>query len=593
MVLMGAYFTDAINPAALSLGSFQASSHAIGGVSLILPALFPTIWMLAKAFDGIVDIPLASLTDNLKSKFGRRRLPILVCFIPMVLSYAFCWIPIGGTDQQVLNTIWISFWAFVFFTTYTMSLIAFYGSLSTVCVNEGQRTRVSAFKAFFDTISYCLVYALVPLLLSSLKINIDKLVLCLLPVMITMLIPVFMIKEGKKFEEKAIKEGYDIKPLEEEKKVGLFESIKVAFTNKPFIKWCLVNCCSFFGLQIFLVSMNALIDGGMGMNGGQMAILNTCAFAPVPVMLYLFNKLKKKKGIRFAFQSALICFSICIFSFLFGSKFILGDNNVTLQMIIGCVGGVVGSWSISAFFMVPYLIPAQIASIEEKVTGKNISSMLFAVQAFTSSIASAIAGGLVYESIKMLFISKDASGIVWAENITEAAAAFNVAEGSVFNLGLILVPFIVSLFCLLGFFVAFTMPKDYSGESVNKMLNLSKEDIEKLEANEEKEVEKDSLIINIPLWILSGSIFGAIWRYMLLNKHNPFGKQKVLHFIISLLVFPYNGYVMYKLEKNICKQAQEKNINLKDCSLLVLIFGVLGLNIISYIILQKQVNKLN
>ena len=111
--------------------------------------------------------------------------------------------------------------------------------------------------------------------------------------------------------------------------------------------------------------MNTLIDGGMGMDGGQMAILNTCAFAPVPIMLYLFNKVKDRKGIRFAYQTCLISFSVCILSFVLASRFVMGENNVTLQMIIGCVGGVIGSWGIGSFFMMPYLIPAQISSVEE------------------------------------------------------------------------------------------------------------------------------------------------------------------------------------------------------------------------------------
>ena len=134
--------------------------------------------------------------------------------------------------------------------------------------------------------------------------------------MITSIIPLFMIKEGEKFEQKAISEGYDIKPLSEEPHVGIKENIKLTFLNRPFLRWCFVNCCTFFGLQMFLVSMNALICGGMGLSEGQMAILNTCAFAPVPIMLYLFNKMKAKKGIRFTYQTCLISFSICIFSFV-------------------------------------------------------------------------------------------------------------------------------------------------------------------------------------------------------------------------------------------------------------------------------------
>ena len=232
------------------------------------------------------------------------------------------------------------------------------------------------------------------------------------------------------------------------------------------MKWIIVNCCSFFGLQMFLVSMNALILGGMGLNSTQMAILNTCAFAPVPVMLYLFNKLINKKGIRFAFQTCLFSFAICILSFDFGSRFILGDNTM-LKMIIGAIGGIIGSWAIGSFFMMPYMVPIQISSVEEKLTHKNHSAMYFAAQALTTSIIGAVASSLVYENIKTLFISNQAKGVVYATDVinqetgvitsalTNAAKSFGVDAMIVFNLGTLLVPFFVSVFCIIGFIFSF------------------------------------------------------------------------------------------------------------------------------------------
>jgi len=86
MVLMGAYFSDAINPAALGAGSsFQAIAS---GTCFILPALFPILFAIGKVFDGIIDIPFAHITDTLSTKWGRRRPAIAVCMIPMALSYA-------------------------------------------------------------------------------------------------------------------------------------------------------------------------------------------------------------------------------------------------------------------------------------------------------------------------------------------------------------------------------------------------------------------------------------------------------------------------------------------------------------------------
>lgn len=248
MVLMGAYFSDAVNPTALDVASNPGKIvQTITGTCLILPWLFSILWFVGKVFDGVIDVPFASITDNLKTKWGRRRIPIAICFIPMVLSFALCWIPISETNL-VANTFWFFIWSIIFFATYTMSLIAFYGSLSTVCFDESQRLRVSSFKSFFDTISYVVVYALIPLILGQTGLHIDKLVFILLPTMLTMLIPLFMIKEGKKWENKMIDEGYDITPLADEPIVTFKESVSLTFKNKPFIKWCIVNCCSFFGL---------------------------------------------------------------------------------------------------------------------------------------------------------------------------------------------------------------------------------------------------------------------------------------------------------------------------------------------------------
>lgn len=598
MILMGAFYSDAVNPSALNGSVLQT----ITGTCLVTPLVFAILMAIAKAFDGIVDIPLAAFSDNLKTKWGKRRLPIAISFLPMVISYACLWIPIGGVDNQVLNTIWMIGMAFIFFTTYTLCLIVFYGSLSTVCYDDAQRLRVSSFKSFFDTITYCIVYALVPVLLSTFQIHIDTLVFILMPIMLTMLIPVFIIKEGDKFEQKAIAEGYDIKPLAEEPKVGILESIKLTFTNRPFIRWCIVNACTYFGLQMFLVSMNALICGGMGLSEGQMAILNTCAFAPVPVMLYLFNKMKSKKGIRFTYQSCLICFAICIFSFVFGNEIILGEGNTSLKIIIGCVGSVIGSWAIGSFFMMPYLIPAQVSSVEEKLTGKNHSAMYFAGQAIFTSISGALATG-VYEFIKNYFITKDFKIVYAVSNDLSmtareiAASKLGVSISEVFNLGTLIVPFVVSIFCIFGVILAFKMPRNYSPSEVSKLMNLEKE----YEANKDlfpkednRKVKDESLIVNCTLWILSGTLFGIIWKYCMIKDANKISDKKInlLHWIISVIIFPYSAFVYFKLAKSINLKCNELQIKTKNYGIICAIFGFLGLSIIPLTLLQKQLNKI-
>lgn len=604
MVMMGAYFTDAINPSALvNAGEFQRFA---GGACYILPAVFPILYAISKAFDGIIDVPFAHITDTLSTKWGRRRPAILFCLIPMVVSYALCWLPIGGVEGRGLNTAWIIIWSLVFFATYTMGMIAFYGSLSTICTDEPQRLRVSGYKAFFDIISYCIVYALVPVILSGAKIHIDKFAFICLPLMLTLAIPLFMIKEGEKY-------GYPENQGLQEEKVTIKESISLTFKNKVFLRWLLVNCCTFFGMQMFLISMNTLIMGGMKMNGFEMAILNTFAFAPVPIMLYLFNKLKAKKGIRFTYQTCLGAFSIAILAFFFGSTFVLGENHKMLQYIIGSVGGIVGSWAIGAFFMVPYHITAQISSVEEKLTHKNHSAMYFAGNALFTSIVSAISGSLVYENIKNLFISKENWKVVWACGTVEngevidaidiAAKELGSDVSQVFNLGTLLVPFIVAICCVLGLVLAFKMPRDYTPELVAKELKaldptIDVSAIEKDESFAVKEEKGEILFVQIGLFVLSGSIFGFVWLAYLLKSVKEYVssfKSKIMWLLCALVPFA-SAFVMPRIFGQLQKQAKEKGIRLVGnkviYAILGIIFPVMIVNVVALALMQKNINKL-
>ena len=82
MVLMGAYYTDALNPVAFE-GNETFQSIA-GEACLISPLIFPILYAIGKAFDGVIDIPFAHITDTLKSKWGNRRPTIVICFnLPM------------------------------------------------------------------------------------------------------------------------------------------------------------------------------------------------------------------------------------------------------------------------------------------------------------------------------------------------------------------------------------------------------------------------------------------------------------------------------------------------------------------------------
>lgn len=600
MVLMGSYYSDALNPAALESG--EQLQAIMPGFCFILPALFPILYALGKVFDGLIDIPFAYITDTISTKWGRRRPAIAVCFLPMLVSYILSWVMPVQAEYSLFNTIWVFFWNLIFFASYTMCLIAFYGSLSSVCADEPQRLRVSGYKSFFDTISYCMVYALVPVLLKGLDMHIHTLVFACTPIMLTMLIPLFLIKEGEKY-------GYPENQGLSPEKVTLRESLRLTFQNKIFRRWLLVNCCTFFGMQMFLSSMNGLIIGGMGMNSLQMALLNTCAFAPVPVMLYLFNKSKARFGVRATYRSCLLTFAVAIMTFFLASRFVLGEGNHTLKIAIGIVGGLCASWSIGAFFMMPYLAPAQISWVEERLTGKNHSAMYFAGNAVATSVVGAISGSLVYEYVKNIFVSKEA-GFTWATDSYEAyrnlhgldaAAEITQAEAAtVYNFGNLIVPFIVSLTCIIGFFLAAKLPRDFTPAILARQFKELDPtlDISEMETEEVKPEREEIIFVQVGLTVLSGFLFGFIWTGLLLGSVRKLtGKLTTLPWWLLSCLVPFGQiFTVIKLRRLILAQAQEtgKQISLPLLPLILLscVSFLLPLNIITLAILQNAVNKL-
>jgi len=444
MVLLMAYFTDAIYPIGLNADKMNWS---ITGYTLVYAPIFGLVWALGRVFDGIIDIPLASVSDNMRTRWGRRRPPIAVAMIPMILSYPLAWIPLEYRADSVANTFWMVGMLLIFYASYTMCLVSFNGSISKICVDEEQRSRVAGCKSFFDTIGFVIVYALLPIFIKN-GINIRTLALWGTPLILTMVIPFFMIKEGVKYGEKL----EDIKKAE---KVPMLRSFLMCCKNREFLWWTLAYVCAFFGLQMFLSAQNTLISGVMNLGAGYAAILNTCAFAPVPFMLIIMYRLIKKRGVRFTYRLSLVLFAIAILNFNLGGEY-LWPNSVPARLIIGCFGSVLGSFSIGTFFAMPMIIPSQISAMEIKLTGKDHTSMYFATQSLCVAIAGAVSTGIVYEYLKGFTLPK----------VIDAVAV----AGETWKTGVSLVPVVVTAFCLIGFLCCGKMPDHYTEEVVKKSL---------------------------------------------------------------------------------------------------------------------------
>lgn len=405
-----------VNTLNLMMGSYLCSALLVGGFGeavlpyqtyaqkdLVIAAVWSVFVLLAKIVDGLIDIPMASFTDRLKSRWGRRRPALMIGFVPMILSYiAFLIIP-DSSGATMLNTVYYFVVLCVFYTCYTLTMVTYYATFAEIVEDEEQRNRISTTKSVYDIVYFILGYVVIRLLLNGM--NIRTVALIVLPLTLTMMIPMFMIKE-----ESNLNKVYE-SPKTQSVKIG--ESFRKTFKNTTFIRWMFVNACMTFGVQLFLGGINEYFS----FVGMSMIKVMVAAFVPVPLTLIVYNRIFKRRGFGAAFR-----YTLSIFAFGMLAMFMVGCMDGGLvKNILSIAAGLVSSFAIGAIFSVSYSIPSQLAAEEQARTGIANSAMYFAVQGLFQGAATGIATGIVLTALKGTENSHS-SAIVWLTAIAAAAA---------------------------------------------------------------------------------------------------------------------------------------------------------------------------
>ncbi len=380
-LMMNSYLCSALLKGGFTGDALKYQTYI--GDDLVIAGVWVVFAFVAKLIDGFIDIPMASFTDRLRTRWGRRRPSLMIGFIPLVIFYALFLIIPHREGISMLNTVFYGIILCGYYTCYTLTMVTYYATFTEIVSTEAERGVISYVKSFCDIVYYILGYVVVRGMLNS--HNVRTVALFVLPLALTMLIPMFMIKEPSNLKG----------DMEEEVAPKLIPSLVFTFKNKTFILWMIVYAFMTFGVQLFLGGINEYF-ATTGMN---MMFVMMASFAPVPFTLLIFNALMKKKGFVFAFRYTLIMYSIGMLM-MFGISFLRDIAPKNVYTVCAIVTGLVNSLSIGSMFSVAYSIPAQIAADEEKETGKSHSAMFFAVQGLLAGVASGLATGPTLVALK-------------------------------------------------------------------------------------------------------------------------------------------------------------------------------------------------
>jgi len=289
-----------------SLGVFMFFLLTAFGMDPFLAGL---LGGLPRLYDAITDPIMGFISDNTKSRFGRRRPYIFIGAILSGVLFAVLW-QLSPDNSQMYN-----FWYFLIFsliyltgnTIFSTPLIAL-GYEMTSDYNE--RTRLMAFSQTFGQVAWMIVpwfWVLIanPNLFESQAIGVRKLSVIVGALCIVLgILPALFCK------------GIDDTKMEGRVKItyktlfsnlmNLFRGIAQVSKNKPFMRLCGATFLVFNGFQLvasfsYFIIVFYMFRGDYGLAGNWPAWFSTVsalitAFLVIPVITAIANRVGKRNA---------------------------------------------------------------------------------------------------------------------------------------------------------------------------------------------------------------------------------------------------------------------------------------------------------
>jgi len=125
------------------------------------PAIAATAILISKIWDAVSDPLMGVISDNTRTKIGRRRPFILGGGILVIIAFALMWLPTGGWQSETAKVVF-AIATFFFFSTVSTIILVPYSSLSAeITTNVKERNTVNIVRLVVSTLATA-VCTLVP-----------------------------------------------------------------------------------------------------------------------------------------------------------------------------------------------------------------------------------------------------------------------------------------------------------------------------------------------------------------------------------------------------------------------------------------------
>ena len=275
--------------------------------------MWSLVFLFPRIFDAFLDPLMGFISDNTKSKWGRRRQYVLIGGVIMGIAYIFMW-QLYATDGVEYNFWYFFLWSLVFYLGLTIFSVPYVAMGYEMSDDFHERTNIMAISQWIGQWAWVIaplfwIIMYDPSWFPSADVAVRELAIWVaIPCAICAIVPAIFIKSKSTLEE-------DYEPLNSvnigSSLIKIYQSFGEAFKIKDFRKLCgatflIFNAFNTVAALTFFVIVYKLFNGDVEASGiwvsmfGCLGALGT-TFIVIPSVAWMSKKFGKKKAFMLAF----------------------------------------------------------------------------------------------------------------------------------------------------------------------------------------------------------------------------------------------------------------------------------------------------
>jgi GPH family glycoside/pentoside/hexuronide:cation symporter len=336
-------------------------------------------WALVfpRILDALTDPLMGNISDNTRSRFGRRRQYVLLGIILCALLFPFVWMPPAASDNVIVGYL-IGIMC-LFSISYTIFNVPYTALGYEITQDYDERTRLFAWRMYFATAAGVTIQWLYKLCLMAGETEVEG--VRVVSWVIAAIVLGFGVIPAFAAHEQTV--------VEDQEKVNVFKSIKSAMRNRPFILLIisyviLVTALFSTGALGLYINIFYVFDGDKESAATVAAVVGTILIASAFVGMLLVKKLSELTSKKTAMITSM---SAALFAVLL-SWFTLTPKMPYLQIVHTVIMGmgVQGGWLLFSSLL------GDVCDEDERNTGLRQEGIYSAVMGFCNKCAGAFVG---------------------------------------------------------------------------------------------------------------------------------------------------------------------------------------------------------